>query len=83
MNDLVKTLLNHEYINPNMKKQKYIYKRTRKNRIKDKVFMRLFIEFMRERPATMTRDFVLLRIDMYNELVKQIEELGKELQEAK
>lgn len=75
MNDLVKTILDHEYADSTMKKQIYIYKRSRKKRVKDKSFVKLFITFTKEKPFAIIGDVVLMEIGVYRELQNQLEEL--------
>lgn len=75
MNDLVKTILTHDYEDSTMKKQVYIYKRSRSKRIKDKVFVKLFSTFTTEKPVAEIGDVVLIKMGVYRELMTQIKEL--------
>lgn len=79
MNNLVKTILNHEYADSTMKKQVYIYKRSRSKRIKNKVFVKLLSTFTTEKPIAEMGDLVLIKIGAYRELMTQIKELEEQL----
>lgn len=83
MNEVSKTILNHEYADPKMRKQVFICKRSRKSRIKDKAFTKLFYAFMEENPVKIIGKVVLMNSKMYLEF-KRIEEditRAKELEE--
>lgn len=72
MNDLVKAVLNHEYSDSNMKKNVYIYKRTKKERIKNKAFKKLLSAYIGDRPFVITGGVVLMKHDIYEEFASQI-----------
>ena len=73
MNEVVKTILNHKYADEKMKRQVFICQRSRKMRIKDKAFTKLFYAFMKENPVKIIGETVLMSGKMYLEF-KRIED---------
>lgn len=65
MNEIVEAVLKHKYKNINMMKQIYIFKRTKKNRIKDKVFNKLFYTFISETKVSILGEVVIMNGDYY------------------
>lgn len=79
MNELESIVLNHEY-RGNIGRHKFIYKRTKRKRIKDKVFTKLFTVYTLENPLTVFDDIVLMEYDMYVDLLATLENLRLEIE---
>lgn len=80
MNELARTLLNHEYLNSKMKKQIYIFQRSKKKRIRDKAFDKLFAAYTDDKPFSIIGDVVLMKYELYLEILNQTEELKEYLE---
>lgn len=79
MNELVKEILNHGYADTAMKKQVFIYKRSRSKRIKDKIFVKLFSTFTKEKSVAVIGDVVLVEIGAYQKIINELKELEEKL----
>lgn len=80
MNEVVKELLSHNYLDKGMKKQVFICKRSRKKRIQNKAFTKLFYAYMQEKPVSVIGKVVLVKNDLHLELMSFVDkkvELGK------
>lgn len=76
MNEVTKTILKHKYKDNNMKKQIFIYTRSKNKRIQNKAFTKLFCAFMKENPVSIIGKVVLMNENYYVEL-KRIVELNR------
>lgn len=70
MNDIIPVLIEHKYKNKEINKWILIYKRTKSKRIKNKQFVKILINAIKERKIIKCGDVVLLDIPVYKELVK-------------
>lgn len=74
MNEITKAIVAHNYGTKHLRKQLHIFKRTKKTRIKDKAFNKLFYAFMDDKPVRVMGQVVLVSDYLYTvELKKFIE----------
>lgn len=70
MNEVEKAVVDHKYADKSMRKNVAIYKHTKKKRIKDKIFNKLFYAFMKERDVVVTGEVVVRKGQYFLELNK-------------
>jgi hypothetical protein len=76
MNDIEKSLLSHNYKDEKVNKQRYIYRRTKKERIKNKAFTKLLFTYMAEKKVAVIGGVVLIDQKIFLEL-KRFEKPGE------
>lgn len=80
MNPVVEEILSHKYKNKAMRKQVFIYKRSKNTRILNKVFGKLFYAFLEEKPVAIIGEVVLMKGEYYFEMKCTIEKLKAEVE---
>lgn len=80
MNPVVKEIVSYKYKDKTMRKQAFIYKRSKNKRIQDKSFNKLFIAFLEENPVKIIGDVVLIKGEYYFEMKRTIEKLKAEVE---
>lgn len=80
MNDMEKELINYNYKNESINKWIKIFNRTKSKRIKNKQFVKILVEAIKERKIIKTSEVVMLDIDVYQEL-KSYEDIYLKLKE--
>lgn len=63
MNEIVKAVSTYKYKNPSANKQRFIFNRTKKERIKNKAFGNLLIAYIAENPIARFGEVVMLHPD--------------------
>lgn len=78
-------ILSQDYKNPKIKYLIQIYFRTKKGRIKAKLFKSLFKLCLEEKQIMIIKNFdvVLMKHDVYTNLINQIKQLENNLQKTK
>lgn len=81
MNAIEKEMINYTYENKKINNWVRIFKRTKKERIKNKLFAEILVAGIKERKCVICEGVVMLDVEVYTFLLNDIERLKKEKEE--
>lgn len=76
---LLHQLLDPTYKNESINKTIRLYKRTKKKRVKNKLFKRIFIDAIKEKKVVAYQEVVLMDINVYSSMINDIERMENEI----